>query len=219
LITLRLSHLEGSQTKRRRDIIDKVKIYGKFLTISCKHYAFNFATLASLLRVIIYITEHLSAAKIAFAFHSRDGRAREETRRISPRDHWAPAFGQWRSSRDVSSTNWKIRIRFAAGRPYGADLINCACAPRHRERNETLLSRRRIASLLYMPLLLLFPFFAAVEINRIIWSSSPASVSGKNAVSFPPLSQALSTTASNTARDVSPRIFLLSMQLLSTTVG
>lgn len=91
------------------------------------------------------------------------------------------------------------------GRPYGADLINCACAPRHRERNETLLSRRRIASLLYMPLLLLFPSFAAVEINRIIWSSSPASVSAKNATSFSPLSQAFSTTAS--ARDVSPWFF------------
>lgn len=69
---------------RERRVITKVEIYNKFLTISCKCYTFNFATLASLLQTVIYIAEHLSAVgEIAFAFHRRDGRTKKEYLRES----------------------------------------------------------------------------------------------------------------------------------------
>lgn len=53
-------NLEESQT--RRNHMTEVAIYGEFLTTSCKYYAFNFAILASLSRIIIYIAQYLVAA-------------------------------------------------------------------------------------------------------------------------------------------------------------
>lgn len=158
MIILLDSRKNPEESQNERESYDEVTIYGEFLTTLCKYYAFNFATLS------FSFANHNLYRRVSRRSSLRRDRTRarfmlvmDARENISVR---ALNIGlPMRSSRDVSSTNWKIRIPALprAGHMAWIWLIirACACAyararTASRTREMLLSLGDELPSLLYM---------------------------------------------------------------------